>query len=65
MTTAKKPTVAALQRKIERLEAQIEAMREMDRRTGAVYSSMLGDITDHRVRAQQAIRILSGEDECQ
>lgn len=65
MTTQKKPTVAVLQRKIERLEAQIEAMREMDRRTGAVYSSMLGDITDYKIRAQQAIRILSGEDECQ
>lgn len=65
MATIKKPTIASLQRKIERLEAQIEAMREMDRRTGSVYSSMLGDITDYKVRTQQAIRILTGEDECQ
>lgn len=65
MSTIKKPTIAALQRKIERLEAEISAMREIDRRTGEIYRGMLSDAATHRIRVQQAIRILTGEDECQ
>lgn len=57
------PSPAALRRRIERLEAEIEALRETNRRLHEVYSTMLHEAVDYKIRAQQAIRILQGEDD--
>lgn len=58
----KQPSPAALRRHIERLEAEVEALRESNRRMHEVYSTMLHEAVDYKVRAQQAVRVLQGVD---
>lgn len=58
----KPPSPAALRRRIERLEAEVEALRESNRRMHEVYSTMLHEAVDYKVRAQQAVRVLQGVD---
>lgn len=60
--TDKKPTIAALQRKIERLEATIEALQEQGRKAWDGYGDALHREVDMKLRARQAIRLLQGED---
>lgn len=61
--TTKPPSPAALRRRIERLEAEIEALRETNRKLHEVYQVMLHEAVDYKVRTQQAARILQGADE--
>ena len=59
----KPPSPAAQRRRIERLEAELEALRESNRRLHEVYSSILSESVDYKIRARQAIQILQGTDE--
>lgn len=59
----KPPSPAALRRRIERLEAEVEAMRDVHRKSHEVYADMLANAVDLKIRIQQAIRILQGADE--
>lgn len=61
--TPKPPSPAALRRRIERLEAELEALRETSRKMFEVYQAMLREAVDYKIRAQQAIKILKGEDD--
>lgn len=61
--TPKPPSPAALRRRIERLEAELEALRETNRKLHEVYQAMLHEAFDYKIRAQQAARILQGADE--
>ena len=61
--TPKPPSPAALRRRIERLEAELEALREANRKMFEVYQVMLHEAVDYKVRAQQAVRILQGANE--
>ena len=61
--TPKPPSPAALRRRIERLEAELEALRETNRKLHEVYQVMLNEAVDYKIRAQQAARILQGADE--
>lgn len=61
--TPKPPSPAALRRRIERLEAELEALRETNRKMFEVYQAMLREAVDYKIRAQQAARILQGADE--
>ena len=58
----KKPTVAALQRKIERLEALIDELQKERDMAWRGYGTTLGHQVDLRIRVQQAVRLLQGED---
>lgn len=60
--TAAPPSPAALRRKIERLEAEIESLRETHRKIHQLYADMLAQHVDHEIRIQQAIKILQGEE---
>lgn len=60
--TGKKPTVAALQRKIERLQAQVVELEELRTKAWDGYRNALGDLVDAQMRNQQAVRLLQGED---
>ena len=60
--TDKPPSQAALRRRIARLEAQLEALRETQRKTHQVYADMLAQSVDYRLRVEQAIKILQGEE---
>lgn len=59
----KPPSPAAQRRRIERLEAELEALRESNRRLHEVYSSILSESVDYKIRVRQAIQILQGTDE--
>ena len=61
--TPKPPSPAALRRRIERLEAELEALREANRKMFEVYQVMLHEAVDYKVRVQQAVRILQGANE--
>ena len=61
--TPKPPSPAALRRRIERLEAELEALRETNRKLHEVYQATLHEAVDYKIRAQQATRILRGADE--
>ena len=61
--TPKPPSPAALRRRIERLEAELEALRETNRKLHEVYQVMLYEAVEFKIRAQQAIKILKGEDD--
>jgi outer membrane murein-binding lipoprotein Lpp len=58
----KKPTVSALQRKIERLEAQVEQLKADKQKAWDGYGNALGDLVDAQMRIKQAVRLLQGED---
>ncbi len=61
--TEKKPTVAQLLRKIERLEARLAASEAHRSTLTDVCHRTLYDGVDARMRITQAVAILSGEDE--
>ncbi len=61
--TANPLTPAAMRRKIERLEAEIEQLRKIQRRSHEIYADMLHLSVDSKTRIEQAIRILQGADE--
>lgn len=58
----KKPTVAALQRKIERLTLQVRTLHEERQRAMRNYGDILAEVVELKARADQAIRLLQGED---
>lgn len=60
--TPKKPTIAALQRKIERLQAQVEQLKAAHDQAMRHYGDMLAESVDWQMRNQQAVRLLQGED---
>lgn len=59
----KEETVAALRRKIKRLEDENKGLREMMRRAYEYNSDVAISAAVRYVRIEQAIRILQGEDE--
>jgi len=61
MTTPQTP--AALRRKVERLEAQLAALREFMQTNAASEYNTIRKNADMAVRIMQAARILQGEDE--
>jgi len=58
----KKPTVAALQRKIERLTNQVRVLHDERQRAVRNYGDILAEVCDLKSRAEQAVRLLQGED---
>lgn len=60
MTT--KPSYNALLRKIERLEAELAALRTDRDELFRHYADSLGERVDLKMRVEQAQRLLSGED---
>lgn len=62
MMSDKKPTVAALQRKIERLEAQIAALEAKRQHSESVTTSQMWRMVEAECRIAQAVRLLQGED---
>lgn len=61
--TSRPETIAQLRRKIERLEAQVESLKELSAHTFKNYAAYMGQFVDLDIRIKQAMRILSGEDE--
>lgn len=62
MTMTKQETIAQLKRKIERLEAQLAEMKASADKSFAFYGDYLALSVDQRIRIEQAIRILKGEE---
>lgn len=58
----KKESVPALLRKIERLEAQVQALQASNKNHFARYVELLHEAVDLRERNQQAIELLQGGD---
>lgn len=58
----KKPTIPSLQRKIERLEAQVEALKQDRDKAWSGYGTALGKEVELQMRVSQAVRLLQGED---
>lgn len=58
----KKPTVSALLRKIERLEAQIEELRQWRAHSEKVSMDHIYRMVEAEHRVAQAVRLLQGED---
>ena len=61
--TGTTPSPSALRRKIERLEAELAALRDMQHKTHQVYAEVLARNVDQRIRVEQAVRILTGQDD--
>lgn len=57
-----KPSYNALLRKIERLEAELAETRADRDKAFKRYADGLGDRVDLKMRVEQAMRLLSGED---
>jgi putative hemolysin len=62
MTTPKKPTYAALLRKIERLEKLVQEMHAEQQRARSHVYDLMAENVDYKMRAEQAVRLLTGED---
>ena len=62
MMSDKKPTVAALQRKIERLEAHIAALEAQRQHSESVTTGQMWRMVEAECRIAQAVRLLQGED---
>lgn len=58
--SARKTRSETLRQRIERLEAEVEALREVCRRSYAACADMLAESVDMRTRVEQAISILHG-----
>lgn len=54
---------AALRRKIERLEALLDAEREAHAKTFDAYRKTLYDAVDRKLKVERAMGALNGEDE--
>jgi uncharacterized coiled-coil DUF342 family protein len=61
MSKPKSP--AALAREIERLNAQVEALKADVTRHLRAYGELLGEVVDLRTQRDQVVRILTGVDE--
>jgi predicted nucleic acid-binding Zn-ribbon protein len=59
--TDKKPTVAALQRKIERLEARLAEADAKLAKHFEVYRESMYEAVDAKTKIKQALEILQGE----
>mgnify|MGYP000880044753 FL=1 len=59
---AKQETIAQLNRKIERMEAQLQAAKEAADKNMRAYMDVLCVKVDLQIRLEQAIRILQGEE---
>jgi len=57
-----KPSYAALLRKIEILEAKLAALQADRDKVFKHYADGLGERVDLKMRVEQAMRLLSGED---
>lgn len=62
MSEPRRPSHNALLRKIERLEAELAEVRQSQAKSFAAMREYLHESVDLRMRAQQAIAILNGED---
>jgi putative hemolysin len=62
MTDPKKPTYAALLRKIERLEKLVQEMHAEQQRARSHVYDLMTEKVDYKMRAEQAVRLLTGED---
>lgn len=60
--TDKKTTVAALQRKIERLTLQVRTLHEERQQAVRNYGDILAEVVELKARAEQAVRLLQGDD---
>lgn len=63
MTRKPPKTPAHARRRIERLEAQVAALREAQAKAWRAYAGALSDLVECRTRVDQAARILTGKDE--
>lgn len=61
--SANPATVAALRRKIARLEAQLAALTAFIDRDRTTEYQTIRRVADMRVRMEQAVQILTGKDE--
>lgn len=62
--TRKQPKIpAATLRRIERLEAQLAALRDSQDRAWRGYGQTLAQSVEYRTRIEQAVRILTGKDD--
>ena len=57
-----KPSYAALLRKIERLEAKLAALQADRDKVFRIYTDCIGQRVDLKMRVEQAMRLLAGED---
>ena len=62
LTMAKQETIAQLNRKIERMEAQLQAAKEAADKNMRASMDVLCVKVDLQIRLEQAIRILQGEE---
>lgn len=58
----KKPTVAALLRKIERLTEQVRVLHVERQDAVRNYGDILAELVELKMRRDQAVRLLQGED---
>jgi len=58
----KKPTIASLNRKVERLEARISVLEHEIARHQEIYRERLYYVVDAELRIKQATAILMGDD---
>lgn len=58
----KKPTVAALLRKIERLTEQVRVLHVERQNAVRNYCEILQEVVELKARRDQAVRLLQGED---
>lgn len=56
-------SAAALKRRIEKLEALLEAEKTAHARVFAVYREQLWELVDLKLRNERAMQALSGQDE--
>ena len=61
-TPAKKPTVSALLRKVQRLEAQVAELQAALDKSYRARGEYMHEAVDLRLRIQQSQAILNGED---
>lgn len=57
-----KESIPALKRKIERLEALVIALTSEKQTAQRSGNSYLHDLVDYKIRNQQAMKLLNGED---
>ena len=61
--TPKQPTVAQLKRKIERLEAEVEMLRQFRQIDAKTHNEYAYRALDAEMRVKQALEILNGDTE--
>ncbi len=61
--TPRKDSPAALRRRVEKLEALLQAEKDAHAKTWAVHRDQLYELVDLRMRIERAQKALQGEDE--